>query len=146
MKIIKHGLLVFGLVLFLTGCAQITRHKTIRTITLDGKSYSENEPGQFFSWGCRDYVYGGRVIIELGQLNDGWLDGMTGFVLYDGTDAGELAIYQRRGLNHTYSWGNKFSDYTFIIKPDGTGAYYDFSNTKEGDAKKPEDIYKCKKT
>ena len=144
MNVIKYNLLLLSLVLFLTGCAQMTKRDTIRTITLDGESYSENKLGQFVSWGCRDSVHRGNILVEVGNLHDTNFTALEGFVLYDGTDTGSRGTYLRQGLNLLWNWGYK-GQYAFILEPDGTGLFYDFSNTKEGESKKADSVYKCSK-
>ncbi len=66
-----------------------------------------------------------------------------GFILFDGGYTGRTTLYQRKGLDHRWDWGPNATDYTFVIKPDGTGLYYDFSTVTEGESTKPSAIYKC---
>ncbi len=134
-----------------------------RILTLSGKEYNEGEPWQFMSWKCQDYSYGGRTLVEVGRISppDDYkntaeykemddskkeLDkffGMFGFVLYDGTDTGDVTTYHRSGLSHRWDWGPDDSSYSFIIKPDGTGLFYDFSTAENGKKSKADEIYKC---
>jgi hypothetical protein len=142
--------------------------ESLRTIILNDEELTEYESGQFISWKCRDYSDGSNVLVELGhielieeQLDTEAIEGMDGktkpllkaildkklqlgFVLYEGTNKGELAFYGRRGLNHRWDWGPE-GKYSFIIKPDGTGLFYDFTTAKDGSKDKADDIYKCKK-
>ena len=67
-----------------------------------------------------------------------------GFVLYDGTNTGDIVIYERKGLRHSWGWGSVGSSYAFIIKTDGTGLFYDFSTADDDGIKhEADDIYKC---
>jgi len=138
--------------------------KTARTLILGGKQFKENKPGEFTSWKCRDYSYGGKTLVEVGKLTlsddykkrsdykeiddsakkvvDDFIK-MTGFVLYDGTNTGDFTFYKRRGINHRWDWGTEGGSYSFIINPDGTGSFYDFSSSKKGEKIKADDIYKC---
>ena len=50
------------------------------------------------------------------------------------------ASFRVAGLNRRWDWGD--SVYAFIIKPDGTGLYYDFSMSEDGTAK-PSGFYEC---
>lgn len=139
--------------------------KTGRTIILSGDEYTENESIKFITWKCKDYSSGGRTLVEFGQItvpddykNTDEYKGMSkskkeefdkliemaGFVLFEGKNAGEFTLYKRRGLNHRWDWGAE-GNYSFIIKPDGTGLFYDFSTAKDGTKSKADDIYKCSK-
>ena len=73
-----------------------------------------------------------------------------GFVLYGDGTTGEEAYFFRQGLDLRWDWGTYYRDgeskyrYAFIIEPDGTGLYYDFSTSTDGIAS-PRSSYKCKK-
>lgn len=72
------------------------------------------------------------------------LNSILGFVLYDGTNTGDIATYERAGINHRWDWKSESSNYAFRIKPDGTGLYYDFSTADENGIKsQADDIFKC---
>ena len=93
------------------------------------------------SWRCRDYVNPTRTLVEVGILY--LLDDPVGLVLYDGGNTGTDATHRREGLNRVWTWGPNNNDFLFVIKPDGTGLYYDFSKVPVGETKKPEEVYKC---
>jgi hypothetical protein len=132
----------------LISCASILRPPSAtstgpRSIILDDEVISEKDVGGFTSWYCRDYVYEERgVLLEFGYFNDPKFAGL-GFILYDGGYTGEFTLYQRTGVEHRWDWGPNDTDYSFVIKPDGTGLYYDFSNTPKGESIKARDVYKC---
>ena len=128
--------------LFLMGCETMSISST-RTIELDGKSYSEEELGPFESWVCRDHVYGGKILVEVGRFNDPNLSNI-GFVLYDGTSTGELTSYQRKGTNLRWDWGPDGNNFAFVLKPDGIGHYFDFTKSSDGSAES-DGIYRCKR-
>ena len=113
-----------------------------RSIILGGKTYSETDEGKFVSWRCKDFVYNSGTLVEVGIFTDSKLSGL-GFVLYDGGNSGELTNYQRKGINHRWDWGPNGADFAFIIKPDGTGLFYDFSSVPVGTSTKANDVYKC---
>ena len=129
---------------------------TPRTLNLRVKQFTERKPGEFTSWKCNDYSDGGKTLVEVGQIPSDYLKQISekqksdsviktvGFVLYDGSNSGDITTYERRGLNQRWDWGSNGS-YSFIIKPDGTGLFYDFSSTKEGEKIKANEIYKCRK-
>ena len=113
-----------------------------RTIILNGREISEEDVGGFISWYCKDYVDGGPVLVEVGFFKNEKLKGI-GFILYDGGYKGEMTHYERIGLEHRWDWGPNENDYSFVIKTDGTGLYYDFSSAKKGESIKAREIYKC---
>jgi hypothetical protein len=135
------------IILLLASCVSIppsTNKTGPRTIILDNKTLSEDDVGGFTSWYCRDFVYEEKgVLLEFGYFNDPEFNGI-GFVLYDGGYTGELTLYQRNGIEHRWDWGPD-ANYTFVIKPDGTGLYYDFTNVEKGQSTKAKDVYKCYK-
>jgi len=98
--------------------------------------------GGFVSWTCYDIGNSDDILVEVGIFGVSSLEG-NGFILYDGTYTGELAVYQREGLDHCWYWGDD-GDYKFKITPDGTAAYYKFSHVPEGEGAEPNQIYKCK--
>ena len=127
-------------------------------------------PTWMLSWECRDSSGKGKVLIEFGlfmlylkpvefkgeiaDVLEGlpeeyrkYIDGTelegSGFVLYDGTDTGDYANHKRVGINHRWNWGLKDDsyNYAFVIKPDGTGLYYDFSGGRT--EVKASQVYKC---
>ncbi len=75
------------------------------------------------------------------------LAGMQGFILFDGTNEGERTKYHREGLNQRWDWGElegrEASRYSVIIKPDGTGLFYDFNTAVDGTKEKADDIFRC---
>ena len=113
-----------------------------RTLVINGLTISATDTDNgFTAWYCVDYVYGGSVLVEVGYF---YKNGTQyGFVLYDGGYIGDLAYFSRDGLNYRWDWGDNMQ-YSFVIKPDGTGLYYDFSTSTDGTAK-PRDVYKAYK-
>ena len=64
-----------------------------------------------------------------------------GYVLFDGRKDYARAHYYRQGISHRWDWeGTKYS---FVIEPDGTGLYYDFSSVKKGETTRARDLFKC---
>ena len=72
---------------------------------------------------------------------------MQGFILFDGTNEGERTTYHREGLDQRWDWGEledrDSSRYSVIIKPDGTGLYYDFITATDGTKERADDVYEC---
>ncbi len=132
--------------------------KAARTLILGGRKFKEDTPGEFTSWKCSGYFVGGKTLVELGQIPSDYLKQRSddskkiddfikwlGFILYDGTNTGDIVLYKRRGLNHRWDWGSEGDTYAFIIEPDGTGIFYDFSNAKKGEKVGADTVYKCRK-
>ena len=116
-----------------------------RTIILDGISISEEEAGGFTSWFCYDFVYEEKgILLEVGFFGSSKMENL-GYILYDGGYTGEFTHYQRVGLEHRWDWGPNETDFSFVIKSDGTGLYYDFRNVRRGDSVKARDVFKCYK-
>jgi len=131
------------LVLSMTSCATVPSVTSSgpRIIVVDGENISESDVGGFTSWYCKDYLHEGPTLVEVGFFGTSKLEGI-GFVLYDGGSVGESTLYRRIGLEHRWDWGQE-GEFSFVIKTDGTGAYYDFSNVPDGESTKPREIYKC---
>ncbi len=131
------------LLIALSGCASspLVAFRGPRTISLEGKSISEDKAGKFTSWVCSDYSSGGKTLVEVGTFSAQDLNG-TGFVIYDGGNSGEATIFQRKGINLRWDWGPK-GHFAFVLKPDGTGLFYDFSNAN-GEEVKANEVFKCK--
>lgn len=92
-----------------------------RLLIIGNTKVSENQYGGVERWYAID-KYGNeknKVRFQLGYFKDN----QVGFILYEGGTKGDWATYYRQGLELRWDWGN----YSIIIKPDGTGLYYDFS-------------------
>jgi hypothetical protein len=153
-KSILHVITILAFILFIiiglasTGSTPAARSETStgpRTIILNDKKYTEEDVGGFNYWLCYDYINEKKLILEIGTFGDPELSGL-GYILYDGGYIGELTYYRRNGLEHRWDWGGiNDSSYSFVIKSDGTGLYYDFTNVKLGESTKARDVFKCKK-
>ena len=140
-------LLLIGVILLISACASpptATSNKGPRTIVLNGQQFSEELLGEFISWGCHEYFGSKHILLEVGILPNTDSDSPIrfGFILYDGGHSGDFAFYQRKGINHRWDWGPN-GEYAFVVKPDGTGLFYDFSNTPDGKSTTTNDAYKC---
>ena len=67
------------------------------------------------------------------------LDMDMGVVLVAGTT--HFSTFKIAGLNRRWDWD--LGAYAFIVEPDGTGLYIDFSTSSDGKAK-ASDVFKCK--
>ena len=113
-----------------------------REIVLEGLTISEDEANIFSTWKCVEYFDGWQTLVEVGIFSNPDLSD-TGFVLYDGKNTGDPTSYQRQGLNKRWDWGSKGSRFSFIIEPDNTGRYYDFSSVPDGETTTARKSYKC---
>ena len=52
------------------------------------------------------------------------------------------ALFRITGFERRWDFGEEMK-YAFIINPDGSGAYYDFSPVEEGETTKPSQLYDC---
>jgi len=70
----------------------------------------------------------------------------TGFFLLAGDKTTTRAHYFRDGLDHRWNWlgADVRFKYSFIITPDGTGLYYDFSSSR-AESVRPSSRYQCSK-
>ena len=134
--------------LTLFSCASAPSFTKDRTLTLSGFSFLETEYGGVERWYAVDkYNYDSLVDEVRFQVGHFIYNSSLGFILYGKGTTGEEAYFSRDGLNLRWDWGHdgiKGYMYSFIIEPDGTGLYYDFSTSKDGIAK-PRGIYKTKK-
>ena len=116
-----------------------------RAIILNGEIFLENEVGGFISWFCYDFIDERTLRLEVGTFGDRKLEGL-GYILFDGGYNGELTYYRRIGLEHRWDWGGRNdSDFAFVIKSDGTGLYYDFTNVRSGESTRARDVFKCRR-
>jgi hypothetical protein len=128
--------------------SKTSKAKVGRSVTLNGgehgiRTFTEEEYGPIESWVCRDRYSDNRTILfEVGHFRD--KPGF-GFVLYDGTSSGEPAMYRRTGIDRRWDWESGGGSYSFIIEPDGRGAYYDFTNVAEGETTPASSMYNCSK-
>ena len=57
------------------------------------------------------------------------------------------ALFEVQGLNRRWTFGEETRTgsylYSFVIRPDGGGAYYDFSGVEYGGQTKPKQVFFC---
>lgn len=157
MKTSKRKLIISFFILFIAGCNTLELPSTepasskvpkpeeahSRTIDLNGQTFSEEEHGSFEIWECYEYFdRNNKILFEVGRFVNADLS-RYGFILYDGSSSGDLAIYQQTGLNKRWDWETTGGRYAFILKPEGTGLYYDFSNVSDGERINANNVYRC---
>ena len=136
--------------LIAVSCASALTKVRDRQLSLSGYSVSELDFGGVERWYAVDkYNYDSfidEVRFQVGYFKNADI----GFVLYGDGTTGEQAYFSRQGLDLRWNWGNRVRDgiekyrYAFVIEPDGTGLYYDFSTSEDGTAK-PRGIYRVYK-
>lgn len=121
-----------------------------RELSLGGDLVFESDFGGTERWYAVD-KYNYDSLIDKIRFQVGYFkETNIGFVLYEDGTIGEEAFFSRDGLDLRWDWGTYKSNgyskfrYTFIIEPDGTGLYYDFSTSTDGIAK-PRGIYRVHK-
>ena len=119
-----------------------------RTIVLEGEEVKEelkeDETQKFVAWRCSEFLKDGPTLVEVGyiEFTGGSAPDYSGFILFDGSDSGVLALYRRKGLERVWNWGPELK-YQFNLHSDGNGFYYDFTGTKEGEKIKASQLFTC---
>lgn len=132
-------------VLALISCVSLSSERD-RNLTLSGVMISETAFGGVERWYAIDkynYDADDEVRFQVGYFKE---NNDVGFILYEDGTIGEKTYFCRQGLDLRWDWswdGNGYR-YSFVIQPDGTGLYYDFSFSNDGKAK-PRGIYKTHK-
>lgn len=155
MKTSKRTLIGSALIFLIAGCTTLESPSTepapskspkhFRTIVLNGKKFNEEEHGSFEIWECRDFLGRNKeVLLEVGRFINPDLS-QYGFILYDGSSSGDLTSYQRKGIDKRWEWETTGGRFLFVLEPDGTGQYYDFTGIADGVRKKADDIFRCSK-
>lgn len=127
-------------------CASVPSTSRERVLSISGYSISETEFGGVERWYAVDKYNYDSLIDEVRFQVGYFKNNNIGFILYGNGTSGEEAYFSRDGLNLRWDWGSNgygtSYKYSFVIEPDGTGLYYDFSTSKDGTAK-PRDVYKA---
>lgn len=140
----------FTLVLSLVfvSCASIPSTNRDRQLSIGNYIVSETDFGGVERWYAVDKYNYDSLVDEVRFQVGYFLENKIGFVLYGNGTMGVEAYFSREGLNLRWDWGSDgygtSFKYSFIIEPDGTGLYYDFSASKDGTAK-TRGIYKVRK-
>lgn len=140
--ILKLFIITFLLALYSCGSMLNSTNSTGRTLILDGIAVADSNVNGFTNWYCKDFVYEGPTLFEIGHFNDPQLEN-SGYIIYEKGNVGTLTKYSRTGLEQRWDWVSNGEGYSFILKPDGTGLYYDFTSVPEGESTKASDVYKC---
>ena len=150
LKMKKIFAVVFSAIVFiiLSSCASVTSRD--RQLSLSEYTVSETDFGGVERWYAVDKYNYDSLVDEVRFQVGYFKENSIGFVLYGNGTVGEEACFSRQGLDLRWDWGSYYRDgdsryrYTFVIEPDGTGLYYDFSTSTDGTSK-PRGIYKTRK-
>ncbi len=144
-KAISVFLCIF-LICFLSSCITGQTFVKDRQLQLSGRIYSESDDGGVERWYAIDkynyFDFSNEIRFQVGYFKETEM----GFILYGNGTEGVKAHFSRDGLDLRWDWGLKRGEYlySFVIQPDGTGLYYDFSTSRNGTAK-PREIYETHK-
>lgn len=135
-------MLILVATLTLMSCKSTTSSLSQRVLTLEDTKLVSGKPYFYTSWKCKDYVRGGKVIVETGLIDRinpnseqnivGTKDTLIGkgFVLLDDKNDGFFSEHSMDGINHRWDWeGESGNNYGIRIHPDGTGYYFDFGSS-----------------
>ena len=111
-------------------------------INLNGTIFSVEEHGPFEIWECRRFLGSNKVLFEVGLFKNPKMANV-GFILYDRTSYGDLTLYQRRGINKRWDWETDSGRFSFVMKPDGIGHFFDFSGVPEGEKIESQEAFSC---
>lgn len=105
----------------------------------NGHDQAKEEIESLETWQCFNHSDSDRtnVLLTLSRLNN------TGEVSVAGTTYS--TSFEVQGLDRRWDFGlddDGSYDYTFVVQPDGTGLYYDFSGSTDGSAN-PGQTYRC---
>ena len=92
------------------------------------------------TWCCSKLLFGDECLVRLTSQREGGLSG-TGEVSVTGIT--HSATFSINGFERRWDFGEDY-DFAFVIAPDGTGTYYDFSNSEDARAA-PSYIYLCER-
>ena len=112
-----------------------------------GVQAQESEDTTTEIWRCFDLVDFGKstVLIRLTRVTRYSEDVGVGEVSVAGVTY--MALFQVTGLDRRWDFGSdEIPIYSFIIQPNGDGAYYDFSNVEAGGTTMPSQNFKCVST
>ena len=94
-------------------------------------------------WKCFDpYDYDKKsVLIEAFRGKPYEIEGKwTSFGVIKAAGSTSFGVFKVLGLDRRWNWGD---EYAFVIKPNGDGLYYDFSNIEDGGTTSPSQRFNC---
>ena len=129
MKLIKYILSLTAIVI-LTSCSSTAPQQ----VKFDSESYDWKK------WDCYEYGYGGKYLLTIGYIPELFENGFyEGKLFLKDATAPIHIIYELKGVQHNWQW----DEFRIVIDSDGTGRYWDFTNTDAGESVNNKETYEC---
>ena len=120
----KKLLLILFISLSIVGCSETSPQQ----VKFDNESY------QWKKWDCFATGYAGDFILTIGYIPELKKDGMAvGKLFLKDSDSPIDTVYQMKGVQHNWEWEANGDTFKIVIESDGTGRYWDFSDTEDGE-------------
>ena len=130
----KKLLLILLISLGIVGCSETSPQQ----VKFDNESY------QWKKWDCFAWGYAGDFILTIGYIPELKKDGMAvGKLFLKDADSPIDTVYQMKGVQHNWEWEANGDTFKIVIESDGTGRYWDFSDTEDGEMVMSKESYSC---
>ncbi|MBT5750107.1 MAG: hypothetical protein HOI39_03165 [Flavobacteriales bacterium] len=130
----KKLLLILFISLSIVGCSETSPQQ----VKFDNESY------QWKKWDCFATGYAGDFILTIGYIPELKKDGMAvGKLFLKDSDSPIDTVYQMKGVQHNWEWEANGDTFKIVIESDGTGRYWDFSDTEDGEMVMSKESYSC---
>ena len=130
----KKLLLILFISLGIVGCSETSPQQ----VKFDNESY------QWKKWDCFAWGYAGDFILTIGYIPELKKDGMAvGKLFLKDSDSPIDTVYQMKGVQHNWEWEANGDTFKIVIESDGTGRYWDFSDTEDGEMVMSKESYSC---
>ena len=130
----KKLLLILFISLGIVGCSETSPQQ----VKFDNESY------QWKKWDCFATGYAGDFILTIGYIPELKKNGMAvGKLFLKDSDSPIDTVYQMKGVQHNWEWEANGDTFKIVIESDGTGRYWDFSDTEDGEMVMSKESYSC---
>ena len=130
----KKLLLILFISIGIVGCSETSPQQ----VKFDNESY------QWKKWDCFATGYAGDFILTIGYIPELKKDGMAvGKLFLKDSDSPIDTVYQMKGVQHNWEWEANGDTFKIVIESDGTGRYWDFSDTEDGEMVMSKESYSC---
>ena len=130
----KKLLLILFISLSIVGCSETSPQQ----VKFDNESY------QWKKWDCFATGYAGDFILTIGYIPELKQDGYAaGKLFLKDAESPIDTIYQMKGVQHNWEWEANGDTFKIVIESDGTGRYWDFSDTEDGEMVMSKESYSC---
>ena len=130
----KKLLLILLISLGIVGCSETSPQQ----VKFDNESY------QWKKWDCFATGYAGDFILTIGYIPELKKNGMAvGKLFLKDSDSPIDTVYQMKGVQHNWEWEANGDTFKIVIESDGTGRYWDFSDTEDGEMVMSKESYSC---